>query len=54
MVDCLMEIVIKLFAFFQVYNVNENRSENEAVTGLHIERFPGSEKKFYVMVTTKR
>lgn len=35
-----------------IFNVNENRTEEEAITGLHMEKFSGFEKRYVVMATT--
>ena len=40
--------------FLQLYNVNESRGTEEAISGLHVEKFPGTNRKLLVMVATPR
>lgn len=38
--------------FKMLYDVNQGRNEEETISGLHIERFPGTERKYFVMMAT--
>ena len=46
--------ISKMHYFLQLYNVNESRGTEEAISGLHVERFPGTDRKLLVMVATPR
>ena len=36
----------------QIFNVNEERDISEPITGIHLEKFPRFESKYFVMITT--